>query len=92
MADLNKLSKQALAAAMRGGTDAWGQIGSSTENVRYSEPVPPRSRRRCHCGCKSRATHMGMANGVALVTACEIGIRRWIRTGLVRVARQQEAS
>lgn len=83
MTDLNKLSKQALSAAMRGGTAGWGQMGSSVTNVRYSEPLPKRRGRRkdCHCGCGQRVTHGCMANGVALGQACEFGAARWVRTG-----------
>ncbi len=81
MTDLTKLSKAALSAAMRGGTVAWGSIGSVAEHVRYAEPVDPKSRRRCGCGCGRRATHMGMANGVGLVMACELAARRWVKTG-----------
>lgn len=86
MTDLNKLSKQALSAAMRGGTAGWGQMGSSRDNVRYSEPLPkrPGRRRRCYCGCERPVTHAGMANGVALTNACELGIARWVRTGSAR--------
>lgn len=27
---------------------------------------------------------MGMANGLALTTACELAVRRWIKTGMTR--------
>jgi hypothetical protein len=86
MPDLNKLSRQALSAAMRGGTDGWGQVGSSTDHVRYSEPLEKRPGRRkiCWCGCGNRRTHRGMANGVALTSACELGIARWVITGSVK--------
>jgi hypothetical protein len=86
MTDLNKLSRQALSAAMRGGTEGWGQYGSSADHVRYSEPLERRRgrRRQCWCGCGNRITHRGMANGVALTTACELGIARWVRTGQVK--------
>lgn len=76
---LNALSPAALSAALRGGTDAWGRWGSALEHVRYMEPVLPRSRRRCHCGCKRRATHTGKANGVALMKGCELSVARWVR-------------
>ena len=46
MVDMQKLSPAALKAAMQGGTDAWGQIGSATENVRYAEPIVPKSRKK----------------------------------------------
>lgn len=84
MIDLNNLSRPALAAAMKGGTEEWGQHGSAVAHVRYSEPLPPSSRARCFCGCERRKTHRGMANGVALTSACELGIARWVRTGQVR--------
>src|SRR5690606_30669002 len=84
VADLSKMTPAARSAAMRGGTDGWGRVGSA-DHVRYAEPVPSTSRRRCHCGCKRRATHRGMANGVCLTTACELAIRRWIKTGHEKV-------
>lgn len=85
MIDLNKLSHQALSAAMRGGTSGWGQVGSSTDHVRYSEPLPKRRGRRknCHCGCGKRVTHAGMANGLCLGQGCEMSMARWVRTGSV---------
>ncbi|CAE6900315.1 hypothetical protein R70199_03655 [Paraburkholderia domus] len=85
MTDLNKLSRQALSAAMRGGTEGWGQYGSSVDHVRYSEPLERRRgrRKKCYCGCDRPITHRGMANGVALTCACELGIARWVRTGSV---------
>ena len=79
--DMNKLQPKALAAAMKGGTDGWGQVASAAEHVRYAEPVRPTSRRRCACGCNGRATLMGMANGMALATGCELAIARWVKTG-----------
>lgn len=81
MVDLNKLSKPALSAAMRGGTEGWGQMGSSTMNVRYIDLAPARARRRCHCGCGGRATHRGMANGLCLASGCQMAILRWVKTG-----------
>lgn len=77
---------------MRGGTEGWGEVGSSERNVRYGEPLPPRRgrRRRCYCGCEKPVTHAGMANGVALTNACELGVARWVRTGSAR-AKAKEA-
>lgn len=80
MADMSKMTPSERSAAMRGGMDGWGQFGS-IRHVRYAEPVPATSRRRCRCGCKRRATHRGMANGVCLTTACELSVRRWIKIG-----------
>lgn len=81
--DLNTLSPQALSAAMRGGTQAWGRIGSSERHVRYAEEKPkkPGGQRKCHCGCGGRATHVGKANGMALASGCELTIKRWVRDG-----------
>ena len=81
MVDLNKLSTPALSAALRGGTEEWGRLGSSIEHVRYADLAPSKSRRRCYCGCKRRATHCGMANGVALTMGCELAMARWVRKG-----------
>lgn len=81
MVELAKLPPTALSAAMRGGTAGWGQRASAVEHVRYAEPVRPQSRRRCHCGCRRRATHAGKANGVALTMGCELRIARWVRDG-----------
>lgn len=75
--NLNELSQTALKAAMQGGTEEWGRWGSSNHHVLYIERVNPRSRRRCHCGCKTRATHRGMANGVCLTMGCEWAMMRW---------------
>lgn len=82
--DLNKLHPKALAAAMKGGTEGWGQVASARTDARYSQAVRPASRRRCSCGCNTRATLMGMANGLALVTGCELAIARWVKTGFTR--------
>ena len=86
MTDINSLSAPALRAAMRGGTDGWGLIGSSAEHIRYSEPLPKRRGRyrRCHCGCGGRVTNAGRANGMTLTTACALGIARWVKTGRVK--------
>lgn len=75
--DLNKLSPAALQAALTTGTAGWGQRGSATEHKLYAEPIS--SRRRCRCGCKTRITHVGMANGVALAQGCELSVRRFIK-------------
>lgn len=74
---LNELSAAALSAAMRGGTEGWGEWGSAEQHIRYVEPINPRRRIRCHCGCKRRATHQGWANGISLIDGCELSIRRW---------------
>ncbi|KAB0509657.1 hypothetical protein F7R06_01150 [Pseudomonas moorei] len=80
MVDLNDLSRAARSAAMRGGTAGWGQVGSE-DHVRYMEPMSSTSRRRCSCGCKRRATHLGMTKGVGLCSGCEMKIRRWVKDG-----------
>ena len=76
---LTELNSLELSAAMRGGTHEWGQYGSAFEHIRYVKPASPKSRRRCHCGCKQRATHLGMANGVCLLMGCELSMHRWVK-------------
>lgn len=90
MTDLSNLSKSALSAAMRGGTAGWGELGSSVRHIRYSEAVErrPGRRKKCWCGCGTVQTHRGMANGVALTSACELGIARWVKTGNVRPVKE----
>lgn len=83
MVTINELSPAALKAAMQGGSDAWGQWGSAIDHVRYSEPFPKgyRRRRNCACGCKKRSTHMGRANGMTLMSGCELRVARWVKQG-----------
>lgn len=90
MPDLNKLSPAALGAAMKSGTDGWGSVGSSSDHARYVEQI--KSRRKCHCGCGQRKTHAGMANGIALISGCELLIRRWVRDGAAAARRRKEQS
>lgn len=85
MVDLNNLSPSALSAAIRGGTDNWGEWGSAEEHVRYAEPI--KSRRKCYCGCEGLITHNGMANGVSLIQGCELSINRWARATLDRIGK-----
>jgi hypothetical protein len=40
--DLNELSAPALAAAMKGGTETWGQWGSMRHHVPYVQPISGR--------------------------------------------------
>lgn len=70
------LKQQARAAAA--GQAEWGTWGS-TEHLRYVQPAPSTSRRRCSCGCQQRATHVGCANGVALSMGCELSMHRWVK-------------
>lgn len=78
---LNNLSPAALRAAMRGGTSSWGRWASATEHVRYMEPITgdKRRRRKCRCGCEKRQTHVGKANGMALMGGCEMAVARWVK-------------
>lgn len=62
--------------------NGWGEWASAVEHRRYMQPV--KTRRRCWCGCKRRATHVGLANGLALTAPlCELTARRWVRDGIV---------
>jgi len=81
MVNLKTLSTPALAAAMRGGTDGWGQWGSITEHILYVEPQTPNRGhyRKCHCGCCGKATHRIMANGICMGSGCEMSMRRALR-------------
>jgi len=78
---LDQLSPSARSAAIRGGMAGWGQVANAKTHIRYMEKMPSTSRKKCSCGCGQRATHAGMANGLALMTGCELVVRRWVRTG-----------
>lgn len=86
MSDLSKLPPAALSAAMRGGTEAWGQWGSAADHVRYSQAstLSKRHMSKCRCGCKKKATHIGMANGVGLAWGCELSVARWVKKGSLK--------
>jgi hypothetical protein len=58
----------------------WGWVASAKDHVRYALPAPDK-RRKCYCGCNGRATHVGMANGLAMCGGCELWITRWVRDG-----------
>jgi hypothetical protein len=46
-----------------------------------------RSRRRCNCGCNQRASHIGLANDVAMTMGCELYIRRWVKGNVIKLLR-----
>ncbi len=67
---------------MRGGTAGWGTYGSITEHALYVEKITaPGGRRKCHCGCKRRATHKLFANGICMGQGCELSMRRMAKVG-----------
>lgn len=55
-------------------------VANAFTDPRDMVPVPPRSRRRCNCGCNRRATHLGRANGVGMLTGCQLSVARWVRS------------
>jgi hypothetical protein len=79
MTDLNKLSPEALKAAMMGGTEEWGSWGSAQHHELYVQVNKAMSRRKCHCGCGGRKTHGAFANGIILSGGCELSMRRWAK-------------
>lgn len=54
-------------------------VANAVTGYRDVVKVMPQSRRRCHCGCGARATHLGRANGVGMTVGCELSVRRWAR-------------
>lgn len=91
MADLNSMHPSELRAAMKGGTEGWGEVGSAERHVRYMVALPKiKARRQCSCGCGGKATHVGAANGLGLLRGCELSMMRWVKTGDHRRATQAE--
>lgn len=76
MSDLDAQDKTR--ALLKGQTE-WGRWGSATHHERYMAETPNK-RRKCHCGCEGRITHYGAANGVTLMSGCEMSVRRWVRS------------
>lgn len=76
--NLQKLSQPALSAAMRGGTEGWGEYGSINEHVLYAEPQNARHGHylKCRCGCGKKAKWRLMANGLCMMEGCEFSVRR----------------
>jgi hypothetical protein len=52
--------------------------GSAEHHQRHMDKAP-NNRRKCHCGCGGRQTHIGKANGIALMWGCELHVRRWVK-------------
>lgn len=80
MVDLNKLSPDALKAALTGGTTEWGQRGSVMEHVGYVERQTARGPNylKCPC-CGQKAKFRAMFNGVCMFEGCELSTRRFIK-------------
>jgi len=51
------------------------------QHKRSMKTTLPWSLVRCRCGCKRRATHIGLADGFGMMSGCELTVRRWVRDG-----------
>jgi len=78
MGILDDLPAAALSAAMRTGTDAWGQWGSTDLHALYVQAHAPMKKgwRMCRCGCRKRETHGVFANGMCMASGCEMSAYR----------------
>lgn len=63
--------------------------GNAIIHNRTMSELSKKSRRKCRCGCNNRATHIGMANYIALTLGCEFYIRLWVRDGIAANARMR---
>jgi hypothetical protein len=79
--NLNDLSPEALKAAMEGGTKDWGSWASTEHHRLYVQKNTLRRMymRKCRCGCGGRQTHGAYANGIILMSGCEMDARRWAK-------------
>ena len=57
---------------------AYGMANALTD-YRDTVPLPGQSRRRCSCGCGTRAALMLRAAGAAMGVGCEMHAARWVR-------------
>lgn len=55
------------------------RVGDALNGDRGKRQAPSTSRRRCPCGCGKRATHVGTADGLAMMMGCELHVARWVR-------------
>ena len=71
----------------------------STDDVRLAEamqykrtmtPAMPWSLVRCRCGCDRRASHLGLADGLCMMSGCELTVRRWVRDGARATIKKDE--
>lgn len=70
----------------------WGEVGDAELSPRYviRKPDQRRGQRFCHrCLGGVRATHLGMANGVALTSGCEWHMYEWARRGYTITRRSE---
>lgn len=77
MKSWSELSPAERKAAAKTGRSGWGSFGSVDTHALYVKPVE-KVKGRCGC-CGEPATHVGMANGVALMSGCEMQARRWAK-------------
>lgn len=71
----------------------WGEVASA-DGDRYMSAVKSSRVRRCQCGCGGRVTHVGASNGLALMSGCEMSVRRWVRdpADVYRMASERAAA
>jgi hypothetical protein len=81
LVDLSKLPPKALAAAMKTGTEEWGQRASIFDHAMYVEPQTARKGHylKCRCGCGGKAKFRAMANGICMGEGCELSMHRWAK-------------
>jgi hypothetical protein len=82
-------ARQLLAAPGDGLTYHGGGGGGAQH--RYMRRIVGRGgRRSCYCGCLRRCSHLGMADGVCLMSGCEWSVRQWVRDPEAGVRRSWE--
>lgn len=86
-----RLTKEQQAKASSPG--GWGTHGS-VEMQRYSKRITGRGGRGrcCAKGCDKRASHLGMANGLALCSCCEWHVNVWVKDGYEAILTHQPKS
>ena len=75
------IARENLKAGLAGKIGSDGTRFGSVDGSRSMVNCLPRSRRRCGCGCKGKAAHVGLGDGMALMMGCELRVRRWVRDG-----------
>ena len=81
--DDKTLAAEDLRATLAGKIGPDGTRSGRADGHRAMIATRPTSRRRCSCGCGQRSTHVGLGDGLGMMSGCEMRVRRWVRDGYV---------
>ena len=86
MTDCRQLQQNRRMTAFLTSPGGWGEHGDARVHLRYMELAPTDRLVKPCSSCPKQpvrppATHLGMCNGVALMSGCEWHVRQWVQQG-----------